>query len=455
VTETPVSDVLHALEETLAAVSARVSRGISDAEAIEIIATLERVKRGTAAVQAETTAELATSMRTADAERGVAQDARGGGVGRAVALARCASPHAGGRFVGFADALTREMPQTHAALRAGRIEEWTATGIVRETAFLTAEDRSAVDATLGREFRRPGTSGKRLVDAARALAGELDPAAAVARRKKNEKDRHLSLRPADTGMVWLGALVPTAQGIAAHTHLDHTARAHVNDPDKPLVEGAPDDRTHQQVMADLFLDRLTGRDVVTDTPDITLNVVMTEEAMFRGGEHSASILGHGPIPARHARDLVLDAAEKAQVFVRRLYTSLDGEKLRAVDSHQRLFPPTLATFLKLRDQRCATPFCDAPIRHIDHITPHSRGGATSLDNGQGLCARCNHVKDLHGFRTDHDPVTGVTTTTSPTGHRYPRTPPPVLGHPTLPGPARAGFVVTHLRYLKSDFSPAV
>ncbi len=50
------------------------------------------------------------------------------------------------------------------------------------------------------------------------------------------------------------------------------------------------------------------------------------------------------------------------------------------------------------------PFCDAPIRHIDHITPRSEGGQTSAANGQGLCERCNHAKQAPGWtqKTPHD-----------------------------------------------------
>ena len=66
----------------------------------------------------------------------------------------------------------------------------------------------------------------------------------------------------------------------------------------------------------------------------------------------------------------------------------------------RNFPPGLATLISLRDQVCRTPWCGAPIRHIDHVTPHSEDGATSLNNGQGLCEACNHAKQAHGWESD-------------------------------------------------------
>ena len=67
-----------------------------------------------------------------------------------------------------------------------------------------------------------------------------------------------------------------------------------------------------------------------------------------------------------------------------------------MDSRRRLFPAGAQRFLIARDQLCRTPWCDAPIRHIDHIEPHARGGATTIDNGQGLCAACNLSKQAPG-----------------------------------------------------------
>jgi hypothetical protein len=44
--------------------------------------------------------------------------------------------------------LVREMPYTYQALAQGRLNEWRATILVRETACLAVEDRAAVDREL-------------------------------------------------------------------------------------------------------------------------------------------------------------------------------------------------------------------------------------------------------------------------------------------------------------------
>ena len=66
---------------------------------------------------------------------------------------------------------------------------------------------------------------------------------------------------------------------------------------------------------------------------------------------------------------------------------------------------------------CRTPWCDAPIRHSDHIQPYSTGGPTTLPNAQGLCARCNQTKEAAGWRSEPIGGGGIRTV-SPTEHRY-------------------------------------
>ena len=76
-----------------------------------------------------------------------------------------------------------------------------------------------------------------------------------------------------------------------------------------------------------------------------------------------------------------------------------GGNLVAMDARARLFPEGLARLLRVRDQGlCRTPWCDAPIAHLDHVVPAAAGGPTSASNGQGLCAGCNLTKEAPGWR---------------------------------------------------------
>ena len=69
----------------------------------------------------------------------------------------------------------------------------------------------------------------------------------------------------------------------------------------------------------------------------------------------------------------------------------------------RFFTGALAQLIGLRDQICRTPWCDAPIRHHDHVVGVAAGGDTSLVNGQGLCEACNYAKEAHGWRARPSP----------------------------------------------------
>ncbi|WP_211240042.1 HNH endonuclease, partial [Promicromonospora kroppenstedtii] len=127
-------------------------------------------------------------------------------------------------------------------------------------------------------------------------------------------------------------------------------------------------------------------------------------------------------------------------------------RLLATTSTSRFHPPGLSSLLRAREQGvCATVWCDAPVRHTDHVTPHAEGGPTSLDNGQGLCARCNHAKQAAGWsqKTTHLNGLHAVETITPTGHTYvsvaPTPPAPARTRDTTPGrdttPARGAFAV--------------
>ncbi|HSO91304.1 MAG TPA: HNH endonuclease signature motif containing protein, partial [Arthrobacter sp.] len=102
--------------------------------------------------------------------------------------------------------------------------------------------------------------------------------------------------------------------------------------------------------------------------------------------------------------------------------------LTALDSRARLFPPGLRRFVQARDDTCRTPYCDAPIRHLDHIIPWHKGGTTTHSNGAGLCEACNHTKETPGWSSTPRPGPRHTLeVTTPTGHSHHSTAPPLPG----------------------------
>lgn len=166
----------------------------ADAELIDQITQLERMKSACAAAQAELTVAFAaaqTAAQPTDQDRNTStQRSIAGQIG----LARRDSPARGGRHLGFAKILLNEMPNVYTALRAGDISEWRATLIARETACLSVTDRRLVDQELADQL--PTLSDRQAAHAAARIAQRLDPAHCVARIRKALGDRRVSIRPA-------------------------------------------------------------------------------------------------------------------------------------------------------------------------------------------------------------------------------------------------------------------
>jgi hypothetical protein len=355
------------------------------AELVDVIASLESLKSAAAAAQARLIEALDAAVRADRAARGRPAGEQGRGIAAEVALARRESPSRGGQHLGLATALVREMPHTLAALERGRLSEWRATILVRETAVLSREDRAVVDAELCRDPRVLDDLGDRAVAAAAAkVAYRLDPHAVTARASRTAKDRGVSLRPAPDVMSRLSALFPVTEGVATFAALGQAA-------DQARAAGDP--RSRQQVMADTLVERVTGRSRAEGV-DVVVGLVMTERTAFGGDQEPVLVQDHGPVPAPWARDLLAGGAAEAdaptvapaaQVWLRRLWTDPGTDELVAMESKAHAFPPALRGFLVHRDQVCRTPWCDAPVRHADHVVRASQRGPTSADNGQGLC----------------------------------------------------------------------
>ena len=95
-----------------------------------------------------------------------------------------------------------------------------------------------------------------------------------------------------------------------------------------------------------------------------------------------------------------------------------------MESRRRVFTGGLRRFVIARDEVCRSAWCDAPIRHVDHITRVADGGRTSAANAQGLCEACNYAREAPGWRAQRPPGRPDTVeTTTPTGHCYSSRPP--------------------------------
>ena len=477
--EPATDDAALALSGDVAALPAGMDEQ-EGARLIDEVRALEEEKSALAARQARLTVAFDQLQRRQQAGAGIPADELGAGIGAQIALARGESPAKGNRLLGLARALVTEMPHTLAALETGQLNEWRATLLVRETAFLSAADRCSVDEELAPDTGTLSGAGDRaVVAAARAAAYRRDPRSVTQRAAHAATERHVSLRPAPDTMCYLTALLPVSAGIAVHAALTRHA---------DTLRSGGDERARGQIMADDLVEWTTG------TPGgitgIEIQLIMTDRTLLQGDSEPARLPGYGVVPAGWARDALTQgqgqgqgrdgtkagaqaqaqgqgqgqgqqddarttgcattdsgttdsgttggdttlggtdpaSSEELKVWVRRLYTAPGTGELVAMDSRARLFPAPLRRFIQARDDTCRTPYCDAPIRHHDHIVPWHGGGATTQANGAGLCEACNHTKETTGWKAIPRPGPRHTIELrTPTGHTYHSTAPPLPG----------------------------
>jgi hypothetical protein len=185
-------------------------------------------------------------------------------------------------------------------------------------------------------------------------------------------------------------------------------------------------------MADTLVERVTGQAAAAAVP-IEVVMVMSGDTLAGLDDSPAEVPGYGPVPGEAARAALAASSDtEASIWFRRALTSPDGARLIGLDSRRRLFPVGLKRFLVLRDRTCRTPWCDAPIRHADHVLPARRGGPTTSANGQGLCEACNQVKEAAGWSArvvqdgTREGARHRVRLRTPTGATYDSTAPPLL-----------------------------
>lgn len=363
-----------------------------DSGRVAEIRALEELKAAAEARQAVLAAGLTESKATASE----------------VGLARRESHHRGRQHLALARIASTELPNTWHAWRRGRVSEWRVKLVARETSCLSLEHRQQIDAELaGDPERIEGWGDRELIGYCRERAAALDVTSVVARRRRAESERCVTVRPAPDTMVYLTALLPVASGVGAYAALRRAA-------DSARAEGDP--RGRGQVMADTLAATLLGCDPAqAPTPAVALDVVLTDQALLGGADDPAHLDGYGPIDAELAREL----AHGDRVWLRRALADPHSGELVALEARARRFPAGLRRLIRLRDRHCRTPWCDAPVRHIDHVQSASTDGTTSIDNAAGLCEACNQAKETTGWSARPRPGPGHEFEfTTPGGQRY-------------------------------------
>lgn len=401
----------------------RVDRALSDEERVDQIRKLEDLKNAASATQAVLTADLDASMRAKAAQAKVAPARQGRGIAAQVGFARRESLHRAEQHRQLATVVTTEMPHTLAAWQQGVVSEFTVVQLVKNTACLSREDRAAIDLEIaGDPDELEKLSPKEAAAKASAAAYRADPMSFVERRRKAEADRHTSLRPAPDVMSWFTALLSVKQGVMVHAALSVAA---------DQARAAGDERSRGQVMADTLVERViapllahVGDGTSSGLPTM-VNMVVSDKVLLGEDDGGGWVEGFGEVPGDLIREWIADNLESGvDVWIRRLYETPATGALIAMDSKARRFTGGLAAFLRLRDRGCREAYCDAPVRHLDHVRDVALGGATDTSNGQGTCEGHNYALQAHGWSSRPRPGPRHTVETiTPTGHVHTTTAP--------------------------------
>jgi hypothetical protein len=302
-----------------------------------------------------------------------------------VAVACRVPPFQGRRRLHLARDLHLRLDHVRELFAAGELAEDKVLKVIAATAHLDPVERAAVDARLASEsIERLGV--RRVHDLVSRLAMEIAPEKAQLKARAARAGRHVRVRLAAHGMADLVAHLPAEQAAACFGALHRAVNDH-------YVTADTVTRNRGQILADTLVERLTGQTTAADV-NVEVQVVVPVEALLDPDSPlPAQIAGHGPVPAQIAREMLTTTA--GQKTLRRLVTR-DGIVIGG-DSRRRTFDGALETFIRARDgNRCTAPYCDAPVRHIDHVERWATGGRTVFTNGRGYCEFHNHAREPVG-----------------------------------------------------------
>lgn len=383
---------LLALASAVAKASGALAEGANDAQRIDQLTALERIKSAAAAAQARITDAFKDSqLRATEASRKRAADEgrrlpkADTSVAHQVALARRESPYAGRQHLNLAEALVHDLPCTMAALERGDISEQRAMIVVTETADLSREDRMTVDAEIIGDL--PGLGDTELRHLLRRIALRIDEEAAMRRRAKARAGRDVTGRILHDGTALVTARISDVDYAAVMNSLNEKVSS---------LKAQGDPRSRGQIRGDLFVQRLT-LSVFAEGRPVAVKLVLGVESLLGASSEPGHVIGVGPVPAAACRELIKRASA---------------------------------------EQRATLQGCSGSMRPAPSWRWSATAGRSRLTSQSwidlGLCEECNYAKESPGW--SQMPISEQferhrVMTMTPTGHVYESQAPPMPGTP--------------------------
>jgi hypothetical protein len=247
------------------------------------------------------------------------------------------------------------------------------------------------------------------------------------------RTRRVVIEPGPDGMGWLMLYLPVPDLMTVKTAAWRLAQTRKNEAAHDDGAGGggdllPIDAYRADALVELAQRYLTQCDptgtINRQTPAV--HVVVSLTTLTGESDEPGDIIGYGPIPAALARQIAADPGGTWQ----RLVTDPIGHLIDYGKTRYRP-PQHLADHIRSRDRTCTFPTCNRAAQpcELDHVIPWSQGGTTSADNLIPLCSRHHHLKHDANWNINHNPDTGQTKWTSPTGRTYTNHPPELPGGP--------------------------
>lgn len=302
----------------------------------------------------------------------------------------------------FALDLRERLPAVFEALLAGDVDIRRARTIEVGTAHLDVETaRLVVSEVID---RAPQLTTGELAARIRRLCVEVDPGEAATRFEDALSERRLVSDGNETGTANLMGLDMAPQQVAAVTRkINSLARS---------FKTKGEDRSMDQLRADVFLDLLLGVDTSGKGGVVDIHVDL--ETLAELSESPGELAGYGPVIADIARQTT--AAQSKAVW---RYTITDNGQV--VDSGITRRRPTTdqRRQSETADATCIFPGCRMPATgcDLDHREPWSEGGPTEVDNLVPVCRRDHMVR--HKAHWTHEALhNGDHIWTTRLGHTY-------------------------------------
>jgi len=305
----------------------------------------------------------------------------------------------------LAHVLSLRLPQVGEALTEGRIDVRRARVISYGTSHLDpGTARRVVDMVIDDAPRL--TSGQ-LHARVRKLCFEADPEETKTRYQQALEERKVvkDANTSGTANLFLTNLAPDGAA-EAYANIDAIAKTLTGD----------DDRSIDQLRADVALDLLTGQNNYKTTGKGTVNIGVDLKTLAALNDAPGDLAGYGPVIADIARQVTQQQENTEWRFV-----VTDPETGMVVHNGTTRRRPTAEQkrYVTARNRTCVSPGCRMPAEDsdLDHTKPWAQTHHTTVAE---LCPLCRHdhcQRHKHGWTYQPLPD-GDYIWTSRLGHKY-------------------------------------